>query len=143
MGDSNTFFGTITDVHPDADRASIETDFGTFTASTTNLYSDPESVVGQQMPLSVRPQYMSLSSEHENTLECSVTSVIHQQGSGTQVILAVENGDSTKEIQLKSHELLDIDRDRITVGWSAENTTLLEKTSVVDGVDLEKDILGE
>jgi len=143
VGDSNTFFGTVTEILDGGERARVETAFGSLTASTANLYSDPHEVVGQRMALSVRPHYVTLDADAENTLDCSVESVIHQQGSGTQLVLNAAADGQTAEFQLKSHDILDFDADTATVGWSAEHTTLLERNSVVDGVDLEEDILGE
>lgn len=143
VGDSNTFFGTITEIINGGKRARVETEFGTLTASTENLYSDPGDIVGDEMALSVRPHYVTLDSDAENTLDCAVESVVHQPGSGTQLILSAAGENQTVEFQLKSHEILDVEEETVTVGWSAHHTTLLERNSVVDSVDLEEDILGE
>jgi ABC-type Fe3+/spermidine/putrescine transport system ATPase subunit len=144
VGDSNLFFGEITGLEAGGDVAVIDTDFGTFRVSTANLYSDPEDVVGSEMPFAVRPQFLELGTDYDNTLACDVEDVIHQSGMGTQLILTVhsESGEE-KEVQLKSDERLDVESDSVTVGFDASNTILLEKQSVVEGIDLEKDILGE
>ncbi|MFH5802063.1 ABC transporter ATP-binding protein [Haladaptatus sp. CMAA 1911] len=139
LGDSNIFFGEITDV--DDGVAIVESEYGSFQASTTNLDSQPESVVGQEMPLFVRPQHVSLDSDACNTIDCRVEDVIYQPGSGTQIVLTtVSDG---KELQLKTPDAIEDVPERVTVGWSSEHTTLLERTSVVSTVNLEKDILGE
>ncbi len=144
VGDSNIFTGELVDVSADGARASVETSFGTFLASTGNLRSAPEDVVGERIPFSVRPQYLELSDAMDNRIECTVRDVIQQPGSGTQVILEIEGEDGAlEELQLKSPELLDLTTSSVVVGWNAEHTTLLETHSVVEGIDLETDILGE
>lgn len=139
LGDSNIFFGEITDI--DDGVAVVKSEYGTFQASTTNLDSQPESVVGQEMPLFVRPQHVSLDSDACNTIDCRVEDVIYQPGSGTQIVLTTVSDE--KELQLKTPDAIDDVPERVTVGWSSEHTTLLERTSVVSTVNLEKDILGE
>lgn len=144
VGDSNTFHGELVDVSEDGTRAALETEFGEFTASTDNLYSEPTTLIGEEITFAVRPQYLVLGDEEVNTLECEVGDVIHMADAGTQLVLqAPDSVGSTKEVQLKSREALDITDDTVTVSWSPESTILLEKTSVVDGVDLSEDILGE
>ena len=144
VGDSNIFFGSIEELEEGGEVAVLDTEFGTFRVSTANLYSDPEDVVGDEMPFAVRPQFLELGDDYENTLTCDVDDVIYQSGMGTQLILTAhgEDGDD-KEIQLKSDERLIVEEDTVTVGFEAANTILLEKRSVVEGIDLEKDILGE
>ncbi|WP_076610594.1 ABC transporter ATP-binding protein [Natronorubrum thiooxidans] len=143
VGDSNIFTGELTDVTDDGSCAHIETPLGTFLATTGNLRSEPMSLVGEQVPFSVRPQYLELDSELDNSLSCQVDDVIHQPGSGTQIILEATTTDGdTHELQLKSFDRIE-PSETVTVGWSAAHATLLEQTSVVDGIDLETDILGE
>lgn len=143
VGDSNTFYGNIQEVSDDGDIATLDTDFGTFTASTGNLYSEPETLIGEEIPFSVRPQYLTVGDTGDNTITCEVVDLLHQAGSGSQLILdAIGEDDTTKEIQLKSRTALEASG-TISVSWNAENTILLEKTSVVSGVNLSEDILGE
>lgn len=146
VGDSNLFFGELVSVSDDGDTAQMETDLGTFSVSTENLISEPHEVVGEQMPFAVRPQYLRLADgeELDNTIDCTVDDVLYQSGTGTQVILSVEDADGDRvELQLKSEERLTVDSDEVTVGWDAEHTILLERPSVLDDIDLEKDILGQ
>lgn len=142
VGDSNTFYGELIDVNSDTGNAVIETDFGSFEASTANLYSAPEELLGAEIPFSVRPQNISLSSEHENTLDCRVKDVLDQPGSSTQVLLDAKGEDTNMEVSVKSWASIDNLAESITVSWNPKHTTLLERTSVVDEIDLEKDILG-
>ncbi|WP_121744276.1 ABC transporter ATP-binding protein [Natronorubrum halophilum] len=143
VGDSNIFTGELTDVADDGDTARIETALGSFLASTSNLRSEPDALVGERIPFSVRPQYLQVADDLENAVECEVVDVIHQPGSGTQVILeaAAADGD-VEQLQLKSFDRID-PSGTVTVGWSPAQATLLERTSVVEGIDLEKDVLGE
>lgn len=144
VGDSNVFTGDVVDLSNDETIATIETPFGAFQASTSNLRSPPDSVVGDWIPFSVRPQHMELSDSMDNRLTCDVVDVIQQPGSGTQIVLRAEGeGGKTTELQFKSSTLLEPTEDEVVVGWDAERATLLEEISVVPNVDLEKDLLGE
>jgi ABC-type Fe3+/spermidine/putrescine transport system ATPase subunit len=144
VGDSNIFYGEIVDVDKNGSRAVLKTDFGIFQLSTQNLYSDPTDVVGREMSFAVRPQYLRLGDDYRNTLSCSVDDVIYQSGSGTQLILRTASAASREnEVQLKSDRRLDVETDEVTIGWEADDAILLERTSVVEGIDLETDILGE
>lgn len=143
VGDSNTFYGEMEGVTTDGETATLNTEYGNFTANTGNLYSDPEELLGQQISFAVRPQYLSLGDEGENVLECEVIDLLHKAGSGSQLILETTATDGTKkEIQLKSRASLDIEG-TVDISWDPEDAILLEKTSVVEGVDLSEDILGE
>ncbi|KAB1185457.1 MULTISPECIES: ABC transporter ATP-binding protein [Haloferax] len=143
VGDSNMFDGEIVGLSEDESVATVQTSFGEFTVSTANLHSPPADIVGKRMPFAVRPQFVKLGGDTDNTLECRVEDVIYQSGSGTQVILFAETDEGEEEIQLKSEDYLEVDEDRVTVGWDTENTIILERTSVVDGIDLDTDILGK
>ncbi|RXK47931.1 ABC transporter ATP-binding protein [Halorientalis pallida] len=142
VGDSNIFSGRVTDVSEDETTASIDTHLGEFVGSTDNLDSTPGDVVGQELSFSVRPQHLSLDGEGDNHIECRVLDVITHASQGTQVLLEPVADDSM-ELQLLSRELISDLDERVTVSWDAGATVLLERTSVVDGVDLQKDILGE
>jgi ABC-type Fe3+/spermidine/putrescine transport system ATPase subunit len=144
VGDSNVFTGELIGTSDDGTRAELKTAFGTFVASTANLESDPESLVGERIPFSVRPQHLEIGSEGENRLSCAVDDVIHQPGAGTQILLTAtgEDGD-TMDIQLKSHEILTVEEDTIEITWRPEHATLLEKISVLPDIDLSEDVLGE
>ncbi|AUV81939.1 ABC transporter ATP-binding protein [Salinigranum rubrum] len=145
VGDSNLFFGELVGVSDDGETAEMETGLGTFTVSTANLVSDPHEVVGERMPFAVRPQFLRLvEGEIDNTVDCAVEDVLYQSGTGTQVILSAEDDEGEAvELQLKSEDRLEVDSERVTVGWDAEHTILLERPSVLDDIDLEKDILGQ
>jgi ABC-type Fe3+/spermidine/putrescine transport system ATPase subunit len=143
VGDSNMFDGEIVGLSEDESVATVATALGEFTVSTANLHSPPSEVVGKRIPFVVRPQFIELGDDTDNTLECRVEDVIYQSGLGTQVILYAGSGADEEEIQMKSEEHLEIDSDYVTVGWDTENTILLEQTSVVEGIDLETDILGK
>jgi ABC-type Fe3+/spermidine/putrescine transport system ATPase subunit len=146
VGDSNLFFGELVDVSDDGETATVETDLGTFTVSTANLVSDPQDVVGDRMPFAVRPQFLRLVEDDatDNAVDCTVQDVLYQSGTGTQVILSAVDADGDDvELQLKSEERLTVDAERVTVGWDAEHTILLEQPSVLADIDLKKDILGQ
>lgn len=144
VGDSNLFDGELVALSADESRATIKTALGEFTVNTDNLESDPSSLVGKRVPFAVRPQYLSLDDTAENTIECDVQDVLYQSGSGTQMILSATTDDGeTEEIQLKSEDKITVDGDRVTVGWDAENTIILERTSVLENIDLKTDILGK
>jgi ABC-type Fe3+/spermidine/putrescine transport system ATPase subunit len=146
VGDSNLFFGELVGVSDDGETATMETDLGTFTVSTANLVSEPQAVLGDRMPFAVRPQFLRLVEDDatDNTVDCTVQDVLYQSGTGTQVILSAVDADGDDvELQLKSEERLTVDAERVTVGWDAEHTILLERPSVLADIDLEKDILGQ
>ncbi|QLC35373.1 ABC transporter ATP-binding protein (plasmid) [Halarchaeum sp. CBA1220] len=144
VGDSNTFYGTITDVHDGGERVTLETPFGEFLAGTSNLYSSPADLQGEEIPFAVRPQSVTLGDAGTNTLACTVTDVLHNPGSGSQVILEATGRDGDrKEVQAKTRDSgVDVSGET-TVSWTPTDTILLERTSVVDGIDLSEDILGE
>ncbi len=143
VGDSNILTGELTEVSDNGSYAHIETPLGTFLVTTENLRSEPTSLVGERIPFSVRPQYLEVTDDLDNSVSCRVEDVIHQPGSGTQVILEATTSEGTAhELQLKSFDRIE-PSDTVTVGWSADHATLLEQTSIVDGIDLETDILGE
>ena len=141
VGDSNLLHGTVESVSNNGTIAHVETDLGRFAVSTENLHSAPADVVDTDLSFSVRPQHLSLS-DGENVVECQVEDVISHASEGTQVILA-PLADESKEMQLRSRELIsDLDSE-VTVSWDSADATILERNSVVEDVDLEKDILGE
>jgi ABC-type Fe3+/spermidine/putrescine transport system ATPase subunit len=141
VGDSNTFTGTLEEEHLDGS-VTIGTALGSFEASPDNLHSPVGGLLGSEMSFSVRPQHMSLSGEYANTLDCRVKDVLWNPGSSTQVLLEVQAEGVDKELSLKSWELADVPEGNVQVSWKPEHTILLERTSVVDGIDLQKDILG-
>lgn len=141
VGDSNTITGTLEEQHRDGS-VTIGTDLGSFHASSDNLHSSADELLGAELSFSVRPQHMTLSNEYANTLECRVKDVLWNPGSSTQVLLEVREGNANKEISLKSWELADEPEGDVQISWKPEHTILLEQTSVVDGIDLQKDILG-
>ncbi|MGQ3412496.1 ABC transporter ATP-binding protein [Natrinema sp. LN54] len=144
VGDSNVFTGELVDISDDGTRATLQTPFGAFTASTANLHSAPDSLLGEQIPFSVRPQYLEIGADGENVLACDVNDVIHQPGAGTQVLLTATNdAGETTELQLKSHEIIDVETDTVDITWRPEHATLLEQISVLPDVDLSEDVLGE
>jgi ABC-type Fe3+/spermidine/putrescine transport system ATPase subunit len=142
VGDSNIFSGTVTDVSDDGEIAHVETHLGTFAASTANLNSPPADVVGTELSFSVRPQHLTLDGTGENAIECRVNDIITHASQGTQVLLEPLD-DESMELQLLNRSLLSELDETVTVNWSSSDTVLLEEISVVDNVDLQKDILGE
>lgn len=142
VGDSNIFSGTVTEISDDGETAHVETDVGTFAASTANLDSPPEDVVGTELSFSVRPQHLSLDGAGENAIECRVDDIITHASQGTQVLLE-PLADESMELQLLNRSLISELDETVTVNWSSRDTVLLEEISVVDNVDLQKDILGE
>jgi len=142
VGDSNMFTGELTGITDDG-RMTVETPYGEFLADTANLYSEPAELVGSEIPFAVRPRFLRLIDNADNTIRCAVDDVIRQPGSGTRIILEATGEGEAMELQLKSNERLAVDDDSVTVGWDAADSILLEKTSVVPGVDLRKDVLGE
>jgi len=144
VGDSNTFYGKVTESHDDGQSVSVETDLGTFSAKTTDLLSSPEDLVGRTLPFVVRPQYLRFDGGAENTLRCEVTDIIYKPGDTNQILLdPMSESTDGRTISVKSFDEPEIGVDTVEVGWDIENTILLEQTSVVNGIDLEKDILGE
>jgi len=142
VGDSNVLFGEVTEATEDGSRVTVSTQYGSFRASTSNLRTDVDEVLGREIPFAIRPQYMRLSEEATNTIEGDVVDVLHRPGEGTQLLLETDAGAESMEIQLKSWERLDVEG-TVTVGWEPEDTILLSRLSVVPDVDLETDILGE
>jgi len=143
VGDSNVFTGELTGtIEPGVAR--IDTSFGPFTVSADNLYSEPEELQGKTLPFAVRPQFLRLDETAPNTVECTVENVIHQPGKGSKVILTTTdvNGES-KQLELTSPETLENLDKRAVVGWDTADTILLERISVTEGVDLQRDLLGE
>jgi len=144
VGDSNIFTGKVVDISKDGKRALLETPYGQFAASTSNLESAPADVVGESIPFSVRPQYIDVGDRAENTLECEILDVINQPGSGTQLLLEAHGTDgAVSELQVKLNDEIAFEDDTVTVDWEPENTTMLERTSVLPDIDLGRDILGE
>lgn len=141
VGDSNTLTGELTAVSDD--RATVETEFGSVRASTRNLTSRPSDLVGDEIVLSVRPQYVSLDGDGENALTCEVDDVFYHPASGTEVILVAERGPERQTFKAKVRGRAVEPTGEVTVTWSADDTVLLEEISAVPGVDLETDILGE
>lgn len=142
VGDSNIFNGTVTEISDDGELAHVETNLGTFAASTDNLKSPSSDVVGTDLSFNVRPQHLSLDGTGENEIECRVKDIIRHVGQGTQVLLEPVDDDSM-EFQLLNRELISDLDETVTISWSSRDTVLLEETSVVERVDLKKDILGE
>jgi ABC-type Fe3+/spermidine/putrescine transport system ATPase subunit len=139
VGDTNVFYGELTAV--EGEYATVQTDYGSFTASTANLDSPPEELLDTELVLAVRPQHLQLTDEAENRLACLVDDIIDRPGRGTKLLLTIEETD--REIQLLTYEEITGDPEHVTVGWTPDNTLLLERVSVAENVDLETDILGE
>jgi ABC-type Fe3+/spermidine/putrescine transport system ATPase subunit len=142
VGDSNIFSGTVTEISDDGEIAHVETQIDTFAASTANLNSPPSEVVGTELSFSVRPQHLTLDGTGENAIECRVKDIITHASQGTQVLLE-PLADESMELQLLNRSLISELDETVTVNWSGRDTVLLEEISVVDNVDLQKDILGE
>jgi ABC-type Fe3+/spermidine/putrescine transport system ATPase subunit len=144
VGDTNVFYGELTDVAADGERATIETDYGAFTVDMTTLRSPAEDLRGRELVFAVRPQFLELASETHNTIECTVEDAIYRPGRGTQVVLEATDGiGGTRELQLMAYEKLELVDETATVGWEPADSILLEEVSVVENADLERDILGE
>jgi ABC-type Fe3+/spermidine/putrescine transport system ATPase subunit len=144
IGDSNIFSGRVTDITDGGAYAIVETPYGTFRAGTSNLDSSPDLLIGEDMPFSVRPQYFHLSDEKANTIEATVTDVLRHPGSGIQLMLEAEGTDGeTNELHVKSWETIDAPSGQLTLSWDPDETILLERTSVLPDVDLNRDILGQ
>lgn len=144
VGDSNLFSGEVVGLSESGTRARIETEYGEFLASTSNLESEPTDVVGEEIPFSIRPQYIRVDETAENTLECDLLDVINQPGSGTQLLLEAHGADgSVIELQVKLNEQATFDTETIRIGWDVADTTMLERASVISDIDLKKDVLGE
>jgi ABC-type Fe3+/spermidine/putrescine transport system ATPase subunit len=145
VGDSNIFRGTVERISDDGTVAHIETDIGQFAASTENLDSAPAHVVDTDISFSVRPQHLSLDDNgdnSDNSLDCYVEDVIGHASKGKQVILSPV-ADESREIQLRSRDLVSDLAGETKINWRSADTTILERNSVVGDIDLEKEILGE
>jgi len=142
VGDSNILRGTVEGTSDDGTVARVETELGQFETRTDNLDSEPSEVVGTELAFSVRPQHLRLDDGNRNTVRCRVEDVITHPGKGSQVILSPLSAPET-ELQLRSWEAVSVRDEEVTVGWAPDNAVMLERTSVVEGVDLETDILGE
>jgi ABC-type Fe3+/spermidine/putrescine transport system ATPase subunit len=144
VGDTNVFFGELQDVGPDGETATVATEYGTFEAGTDNLRSAATDLVGEELVFAVRPQSLELTDAGANTIECSVRDVIHRPGRGSQLVLETTGREgAARELQLTSYERLETPGETVTVGWDPADAILLERVSVVDDVDLTRDILGE
>jgi ABC-type Fe3+/spermidine/putrescine transport system ATPase subunit len=141
VGDTNVFYGELTGV--DGEHATVETEYGSFTASTDTLDTSPEALLGERVILAIRPQNLELADRAENTLQCTVGDVIHRPGRGTQILLEAGGAGSTTELQLVTYEQRDLDAGTVAVGWDPPDAILLERVSVAEDVDLRTDILGE
>jgi len=142
VGDSNILRGTVEGTSDDGTVARVETELGRFETRTDNLDSEPSEVVGTELAFSVRPQHLRLDDGNRNTVRCRVEDVITHPGKGSQVILSPLSAPET-ELQLRSWEAVSVRDEEVTVGWAPDDAVMLERTSVVEGVDLETDILGE
>lgn len=143
VGDSNIFTGRVVGAHKQDASVTVETAFGESDVSTANVAVEAEALVGDRTSFVVRPQHLRLDSTAANTLQCGVLDVIQRPGRGTQLLLETTAGEQAMELQLKSDAQLAIADETVTVGWDVDQTILLERTSVVSGIDLETDILGE
>ena len=121
VGDSNILRGTVGGTSEDGSVARVETD----------------------LAFSIRPQHLTLGEDVRNTVRCRVEDVITRPGKGAQVVLSPLSA-PTAELQLRSWEAVSArEGDEITVGWTPADAVMLDRTSVVEGIDLETDILGE
>ena len=143
VGDSNILRGTVGGTSEDGSVARVETDLGQFETRTDNLDAEPSEVVGTDLAFSIRPQHLTLGEDVRNTVRCRVEDVITRPGKGAQVVLSPLSA-PTAELQLRSWEAVSArEGDEITVGWTPADAVMLDRTSVVEGIDLETDILGE
>lgn len=142
VGDTNVFYGTVTDV--DGETATVETDDGALLASTRTVDGQPADLLESDVVVAVRPQHLRLTDGAQNTRTCTVDDVIYRPGRGTQLLLTDDDRSETdSSLQLTSAERIDPDTETVTVGWDPTDAIVLDTISVVDGVDLETDILGE
>jgi ABC-type Fe3+/spermidine/putrescine transport system ATPase subunit len=146
VGDSNSFRGTVTGIEDGGDSVTVDTPLGEFAVSTANLTSSPQSVLDEQIMFAVRPQSVEISETKDNTMTGSISSLIEQPGKGTQLITEITGPDgATKDIEARIYGEHDLSTESqsVTLGWDAVDGHLLEQLSVVSGIDLETDILGE
>jgi len=140
VGDSNILSGEV--VAAGDGQATLDTRFGRFTADASTV-SNLGSLVGRSASFVVRPHDLALGAGGENEVTGDVDDVVGRPGGGTQVFVALDDGGST-EFQATSWEPVHVAADdATTLSWATADAVLLERTSVVEGADLETDILGE
>jgi len=142
VGDTNVFSGELSAA--DNGRATVETPYGTFVASTANLRTSAENLLGDEIIFAVRPQHVALTADAENDLSCTVADVIYRPGRGTQLLLNRGQDSETraKELTVMVYDRVSVSA-KVTIGWEPEDAILLDEVSVAEDVDLETDILGE
>jgi ABC-type Fe3+/spermidine/putrescine transport system ATPase subunit len=142
VGDTNVFSGELSAA--DNGRATVETPYGTFVASTANLRTSAENLLGDEIIFAVRPQHIALTADAENDLSCTVADVIYRPGRGTQLLLNRGQDSETraKELTVMVYDRVSVSA-KVTIGWEPEDAILLDEVSVAEDVDLETDILGE
>ena len=138
FGDINMLSGEI--ASKGNGMATIKTDVGTFEARLVN------DVVEKKIAYAIRPEktYIGASAnEFENKTEGKIISIFNK-GSYFEYVAQLPNGVEFKSVSQKQAIPIDQAQMRVEVllGWSSSDALLLEKPSVVPGINIDKVILG-
>jgi ABC-type Fe3+/spermidine/putrescine transport system ATPase subunit len=141
VGDSNILDGTV--VETEGETVEIETNLGRF--RTTAEATPPEP--GTTAYLVIRPHHLSVTADgatEPNSVDGTVRDVIEHPVAGTEVFVRTTENDG-EELRAQIQNLQDdlSQGETLTLTWSEDDAHLLTELSVVSGVDLETDILGE
>jgi len=141
VGDSNILDGTV--VETEGETVEIETNLGRF--RTTAEATPPEP--GTTAYLVIRPHHLSIAADgatEPNSVGGTVRDVIEHPVAGTEVFVrATENDGEELRAQVQNCQDDLSQGETLTLTWSEDDAHLLTELSVVSGVDLETDILGE
>jgi len=141
VGDSNILDGTV--VETEGETVEIETNLGRF--RTTAEATPPEP--GTTAYLVIRPHHLSIAADgatEPNSVGGTVRDVIEHPVAGTEVFVRTTENDG-EELRAQVQNCQDdlSQGETLTLTWSEDDAHLLTELSVVSGVDLETDILGE
>jgi ABC-type Fe3+/spermidine/putrescine transport system ATPase subunit len=134
LGEINMFRGEVTSF--DGNIAQIKTDLGTFGAATLE-----ESKV-KRVAYAVRPEKMQIGQDAEkctNRIEVRYLGETYK-GSKVEYLTRVATGEQFKIV--KQTELKAKPGETVFLGWDLEDALLLDKPSVVPGIDIDSAVLG-
>ena len=141
VGDSNILDGTV--VETEGESVEIETNLGRFRTTTEATPPEP----GTTAYLVIRPHHLSIAADgatEPNSVGGTVRDVIEHPVAGTEVFVqTAEDDDEELRAQIRNHHEGLSQGETLTLTWSEDDAHLLTELSVVSGVDLETDILGE
>ena len=139
IGTVNLIRGRVVSIHKDKKIIEVETDVGNFYAPIRE-----DVPIGATIAYTIRPEKLLVGREGTNCvnkLKVKLKSRVYK-GLDTEYVFQLSNGGEFKALTPGGGKA-EIEVEEIALGWRAEDAVVISKPSVIEGLDIERVILGE